>query len=132
MCAVRISEVIATQEVVDRFRQVFTCRRCGACCTVFTGVKIAKDEIERLPVPQNERLDVFELQDGTYYMKEPCRFYDASAKGCSIYNERPLTCRNFPMNNGNCEDGHVHLAVDQTCPAALEALAEIEVDELGR
>jgi Fe-S-cluster containining protein len=131
MAKTRISEVIATREVVDRFRELFNCRRCGACCTIFEGVKLKKEELEQLPVPRFQRLDVFELHDGTYYMKEPCRFYDVSV-GCSIYKERPETCRNFPLHNERCEDGHVHLGVAEACPAALEAMAEIEVEEMGR
>jgi uncharacterized protein len=132
MTKTRISDLIATQEVVDRFRKIFDCRRCGACCTVFEGVKLKKEDLERLPVPQNERLDVFELYDGTYYMKEPCRFYDSKGRGCSIYNARPETCRNFPLHNERCEDGRVRLGVAEICPAALEAMAEVEVEEMGR
>jgi Fe-S-cluster containining protein len=124
----RLSKVIAAQEVVDRFRQLFSCLRCGECCNVFGGVRIAKDEIGRLPVPQNEQLDVFELPDGTCYMKEPCRFYDASRTACSIYNERPATCRNFPLYNERLEDGKIHLGVVEMCPAALKALDELEAE----
>ncbi len=127
----RMSEVIATQEIVDFFWLLFQCKRCGACCKVFEGVKITEEEMKRLPVPDNERQDAFERLDGAYYMKEPCRFHNAST-GCSIYNERPQTCRSFPLYNERMEDGHVHLGITEMCPAAVEALVEVEVRELGR
>lgn len=127
----RVSSVIATQEVVDRFRELLICRRCGECCTVFGGVRITKDDVGRLPVPPNEALDIYELPDGTRYMKEPCRFYDAAGATCSIYNERPETCRNFPLYNERCEDGKIHLGAVEMCPAALKALAEVEAERLG-
>jgi len=132
MPSVRISELIATQEVVDAFRAAFACRHCGTCCTGFKGVKLKKGELELLPVPQNERMDVFELFDDTYYMKEPCRFYDASKAKCTIYSDRPETCRNFPLYNQRCDDGLVHLGVCDRCEAALDTLAELEVEFLGR
>jgi len=132
MPSVRISGIIATQEVVDAFRAAFACRRCGTCCTAFEGVKLKKGELELLPVPPNERMDVFELLDGVYYMKEPCRFYDAAKAECTIYNDRPETCCNFPLHNQRCDDGLVHLGVSDKCEAALDALAEVEVEWLGR
>jgi Fe-S-cluster containining protein len=132
MPSIKISELPATEEVVHYFRQHFTCQRCGACCTEFDGVKLTKDDIKRLGVPKNEQGDTFMLINGTYYMKEPCRFYDAARGECTIYERRPQTCANFPLRTVSCTDGLLHLAVSETCPAALETLAEVEVEWLGR
>lgn len=132
MPSIRISELPATEETVQYFREHFTCQRCGACCTEFDGVKLSKEETKQLNVPENERKDTFMLKDGVYYMKEPCRFYDSAKGGCTIYDSRPETCRNFPLRTLNCDDGLMHLAVSETCPAALEALVEVEVEWLGR
>jgi Fe-S-cluster containining protein len=130
--SVRISEIIATQEAVNAFRAIFACRRCGSCCTGFKGVKILKAEMKRLGVPKAEWNSTFKLINGTYYMKEPCRFYDAAKAECTIYNDRPETCRNFPLYNQHCDDGLVHLGISDKCEAALDAMAELEVEWLGR
>jgi Fe-S-cluster containining protein len=132
MPSVRISGIIATQEAVDAFRAVFACRRCGTCCTGFKGVKLNEDEVKRLDVPEAERDATFMFIDGAYYMKEPCRFYDAGKSECNIYNDRPETCRNFPLYNQRCDDDLVHLGVCDSCEAALDTLAEAEVEFLGR
>ncbi len=127
-----ISELPATVEVVDAFRERFMCQRCGACCTIFDGVKITENEMKGLGVHQTERQNAFTKIEGVYYMKEPCRFYDSNSAECTIYQYRPETCRNFPVHTVNCEDGLIHLCVSETCPAALQALAEVEVEFLGR
>ena len=132
MPSVRISELPATEEIVEAFQALFACRRCGTCCTGFKGVKILKAEMKRLGVPKAEWNSTFKLIDGTYYMKEPCRFYDAGKAECTIYNNRPETCRNFPVHNTRCTDGLIHLGVSEKCEAALDALAEVEVEWLGR
>ena len=128
----QISDLIATQEVVESFRRRFSCQRCGDCCTLFDGVKVTKAEMKRLDIPKDEWGDKFLVMGDTYYMKEPCPFYSADKSGCTIYNERPETCRHFPMHTIKCDDGMIHLAVSQICPAAIEALAEVEVEWLGR
>ena len=125
-----ISELIATQEAVDAFQRSFVCQRCGACCTQFDGVKVTKAEMKRLNIPKSEWDEKFTVMGGTYYMKEPCPFYSAQKNGCTIYNERPETCRHFPMHTLKCDDGLIHLAVSGTCPAAMDALAEVEVEWL--
>ena len=128
----RISKLLATQEVIEAFRQSFTCRRCGACCRLFDGVRVTKAEMKRLDIPRNERGDTFIMIGDSYYMKEPCRFYNESKSGCTIYNERPETCRHFPMHTIKCTDGLIHLGVSEICPAAIESLAEVEVEFMGR
>jgi len=128
----RISELIATQEAVESFRRHFACRRCGSCCTLFDGVRVTTAEMKRLDVPRNEWGDTFSVMGSTYYMKQPCRFFSAGKSGCTIYNDRPETCRRFPMYAIKCDDGLLHLAVSEICPTAVEALAEVEMEWLRR
>jgi len=71
-----ISELPATEEIVAAFRERFICRRCGACSTMFDGVKLSGAEMKSLEVPKNEWPDTFMQIEGIYYMKEPCRYYD--------------------------------------------------------
>lgn len=128
----RISDLLATQETIDAFRRYFTCRRCGTCCRMFDGVKVTKAEMKRLDVPRDEWGETFIVMGDTYYMKEPCRFYSDSKPGCTIYNERPETCKHFPMHTLKRDDGLIHLGISEICPAAIEALAEVEVEFMGR
>jgi len=127
-----ISALPATVEVIEAFRERFMCQRCGACCTVFDGVKVTENEMRGLGIPKTEWQDAFTKIEGIYYMKEPCRFYNSNRAACTIYNNRPETCRNFPVHTVNCEDGLIHLSVSETCPAALQTLAEVEVEFMGR
>jgi Fe-S-cluster containining protein len=132
MLSIRISELPATKEIVEAFQERFSCLRCGICCTDFKGVKILKAEMKRLGVPKPEWNSTFKLINGSYYMKEPCRFYDAGKAECTIYNRRPETCRNFPVHTMHCTDGLIHLGVSDKCEAALDAMVEMEVEWLGR
>ena len=132
MPSIRTSKAVSPEEVVRAFREHFKCRRCGDCCAAFDGVKLTKAEMKRLAVPKNERSDTFMLIDGTYYMKEPCRFYDAEKSECTIYDTRPETCRNFPLRAVNCTAGLIYLDLSRLCPAAAEALEEVEAEWTGR
>jgi len=126
MPKVRVSHIPATQEAIDAFRRRFACRRCGACCNIFEGIKIPREEADSLPLSPDDRRGVAELFDGTYFLKEPCPFYSADIPGCGIYDGRPATCRSFPLYNQRCDDGRIHLGAAEMCPAAVEALAEME------
>ncbi len=128
----RISQLLATQEAVDSFRRYFTCRRCGACCTQFDGVKVTKAEMKRLDIPKEEWGDKFTIMGDTYYMKEPCPYFSASKSGCTVYKARPETCHHFPMHSIKCDDGLYYLGVSEICEAAIEALAEVEAEWRGR
>jgi Fe-S-cluster containining protein len=125
----RISQILATQEAIDNFRSRFNCRRCGACCTIFEGLKLTKEEAEGLPIPAEERRGLDELFDGTYFLKEPCPFYNSAIPGCEIYDGRPATCRSFPLSNQRCEDGHIYLGIAESCPAGIKTLSILEEEQ---
>lgn len=128
----RISHILATKEAIEDFRARFDCRRCGACCTAFEGLKLTKDEAESLPLPPDKRHGIAELFDGTYFLKEPCPFYNSAIPGCEIYDNRPATCRSFPLYNQRGEDGHVYLGSVEICPAGIEALSILEKERRER
>jgi Fe-S-cluster containining protein len=86
--------------------------------------------MKRLDIPAEEWDERFHVMGNTYYMKQPCPFYSAGKSGCTKYNARPETCRRFPMYAIKSDDGLLHLAVSEICPAAVEALGEVE-EELG-
>ena len=127
-----ISDILATEAAVEAFRLAFACRRCGACCTTFDGVRVTRAEMKKLNIPAEEYDEKFIVMGNTYYMKQPCPFYSAAKPGCTNYNNRPETCRRFPMYSVQCDDGLAHLAASELCQAAVEALGAIESEELGR
>lgn len=122
------STLPATRKITAAFRKYFTCQRCGACCTVFDGVKVSKGEIKRLTPPQTVWRDTFMLFARSTYMKQPCRFYDGAKNGCSVYNIRPRTCREFPVCIMESPNHKKLMVVSENCPAALKAMAQTEVE----
>jgi Fe-S-cluster containining protein len=118
----------ATRKMIAAFRKSFKCQRCGACCTAFDGVKISKGEIKRLAVPQNEWHAAFMLFARCTYLRQPCRYQDRSIGRCTIYNMRPRTCREFPVRITEGIKPAQRIIVSGDCPAAIEALAEVEAE----
>jgi len=83
----------------------FRCSRCGACCTSGLVVKLLNPDIEQLleimPLEELvERIDARMSEPSFYFSLAirgdgSCVFYDP-AKGCTIYEHRPLACRAYP------------------------------------
>jgi Fe-S-cluster containining protein len=87
----------------------FTCIRCSACCRYHPGyVFLSKKDVEILAaevimgynefievycrwVPQGGGLERLSLKEKSNY---DCVFWK---NGCSVYQGRPLQCRNFPF-----------------------------------
>jgi Fe-S-cluster containining protein len=76
----------------------WTCQRDGACCTQPKAMVMTAQEWAAL-APHAERLNVRVdvQQHGTWTLlkAQPCPFYDASAKACQVYEDRPYNCRRF-------------------------------------
>lgn len=107
------------------------CKRCGKCCTGTLGYTVLlKEDIEEIEkVAGNFIYDILydvEINGKKFKaMKQPCVFYDESI-GCTIYNARPLCCRQFPVTYFG---GHV-LFDASFCPAAKETLEETKREYL--
>jgi len=94
-----------TQSNTQRFWEDFHCDRCGGCCLgelfpLESGLVLTTIESKRLAgikkIPVEEFEDRFTVMlNGRLVMKYPCSFYD---RGCSIYQDRPLVCRLYPIN----------------------------------
>jgi len=116
---------------------IFNCLRCGLCCKHVDQdyserryIPIFFDEINKLRALAEEmEVEIEILPDLTYPDKlnnvfiitsyvltfgESCGFFDEK-KGCLIYEERPLTCKSFPIMVWR-EDGHRKLLkVETSC-----------------
>lgn len=67
------------------------CQSCGLCCngTLFKNGKLRPEEVE---TAKKNRLVV--IEDGPFFAL-PCPRFDAEARSCTVYEERPNTCRGF-------------------------------------
>ena len=110
---------------------VFECGRCGHCCSrilvdpykngVLHGLILFEDEIELFAEFPGAVQPYMAMQKSRgkpdrvivcYQMvQEPCPLWDAVAKTCTQYEERPATCKAYPfsgMFGGGC-------SVEATC-----------------
>lgn len=83
----------------------FRCLRCSHCC-FFSSPKeqpiLLEEEVRRLKELGRERgvkLEFIKVSEGLYrwVIWGYCPFYDVTKRECTIYGERPLACRMFPL-----------------------------------
>ena len=116
---------------------IFNCLRCGLCCRhvdqdfserryipiFYTEIKklqcLAEElqvEIKILPdLMYPDKLNqVFIITSYVLTFEECCGFFDQK-KGCLIYEERPLTCKSFPITVWREDGNRKLLKVETTC-----------------
>jgi hypothetical protein len=92
------------------------CTNCGVCCTE-TEMLLSKRDIKRLEkigFSQREfaRFDIqgyVQLKNREGY----CVFYDRENRRCSVYIDRPLGCRVYPV----ILDEEIGIVLDTICEA---------------
>ncbi|KUO91104.1 MAG: Fe-S oxidoreductase [Thermocladium sp. ECH_B] len=94
----------------------FNCTLCGECC-LNTQMELLIDDIERI-VALGHKLEDFAERggDGIWRLRNidgHCVFYDPETRKCSIYVNRPIGCRLYPLNYDDY-DGAI---IDKSCPA---------------
>jgi Fe-S-cluster containining protein len=91
-------------------RSYYDCNKCPAyCCSVYERVQVTERDIKRLAVHFGVNLETAVLRFTTTYNGErilrrkadpifgkACKFLDPATRQCTIYDARPLVCRNFP------------------------------------
>lgn len=110
----------------DKFTDaLIKCENCGKCCTgsKFKNLILLYSDVERIEKKLNksisDSLEKVEFCNKMFpALKQPCRFYN---NGCTIYDVRPLSCRQFPLIYGNGEI----LVEDSFCPAAKKLLDDV-------
>jgi Fe-S-cluster containining protein len=125
---------------------LFRCQRCGTCCTTGDPIRLRAEDaaliarhlkiplsraIKRYTIPDPERPGVLDFK----HIK-PCKFYDASGKGCKLYSARPWSCRIFPFIGIYGSENQVKIS--ESCPGSVEtmktltaALEEARADAKG-
>jgi len=88
----------------------FTCTQCGKCCTGAPGfIYVDEDEITALAAARgmvrHEFVAIYTYKTrGRVSLRErpngDCTFYD-SARGCTVYAQRPKQCRTWPFWQSN-------------------------------
>jgi Fe-S-cluster containining protein len=119
---------------VDYYRMachiLFRCQRCATCCTTGNPIRLRHEDAARLArhlkIPLNKAIKKYTMPDpdkpGALDFKHilPCKFYDASARGCKIYSARPWSCRIFPfLGIYGSED---QVKVHESCPGSVETM----------
>ena len=108
------------------------CLDCGNCCKTTAPMLFEKD-IERLSSKLKLKPGDFVTQyleidtDGLYAMKHtPCPFL-GNDNSCSVYEDRPKACREFPHTNHR--KMHTHLALAhhniEICPAVFAIVEQL-------
>ena len=91
-------------------RSYYDCTKCPAyCCSIYERVQVTKSDIKRLAVHFGVNLETAQRRFTTTWQGEQilrrkadpifgkaCKFLDPATRQCTIYDARPLVCRNFP------------------------------------
>jgi uncharacterized protein len=76
------------------------CSNCGICCTE-TEMLLSQEDIKRLEMRCfSERYFAKFDRQGYAFLKNRdgyCVFYDLNKKQCTVYSDRPLGCRVYPV-----------------------------------
>ena len=78
------------------------CRKCGACCSTWE-VFVQIDEVFKHPTVKVRRWDALPHDKGT----KRCGYLDGrvgACVSCTIYEDRPETCRGFAVGSSQCLD----------------------------
>jgi Fe-S-cluster containining protein len=91
-------------------RSYYDCTKCPAyCCSIYERVQVTKSDLKRLAVHFGVDLETAQRRFTTTWQGEQilrrkadpifgkaCKFLDPATRQCTIYDARPLVCRNFP------------------------------------
>ena len=91
-------------------RSYYDCTKCPAyCCSIYERVQVTKSDLKRLAAHFGVDLETAQRRFTTTWQGEQilrrkadpifgkaCKFLDPATRQCTIYDARPLVCRNFP------------------------------------
>lgn len=79
----------------------FKCENCGVCCSEAIS-EITGSDIRRWE--EEGRKDIFKYVNGFKFIEKDgkCPFHNKNR--CTIYETRPMVCRNFPINIEHLKD----------------------------
>lgn len=91
-------------------RSYYDCAKCPAyCCSIYERVQVTKSDLKRLAVHFGVDLETAQRRFTTTWQGEQilrrkadpifgkaCKFLHPATRQCTIYDARPLVCRDFP------------------------------------
>jgi Fe-S-cluster containining protein len=91
-------------------RSYYDCTKCPAyCCSIYDRVQVTKRDLKRLADHFGVDFEAAQKRYTTTWQGEPilrrkadpifgkaCKFLDPATRQCTIYDARPLVCREFP------------------------------------
>ena len=111
-------------DTIQKLLSLAKCRGCGKCCIPnpkhpeWPGAGLFEDELKEVAkgslIPFNklkQQCIYRDTVDGrkSYWLPFPCQF--RSAKGCKVYQVRPMACRMYPFVSGDNDPSHLILKV---------------------
>jgi len=113
--------------------RTYDCLSCANCCKNYSPI-IEPDEIAKLcktlKISSTELFKKFvEMdEDGDFVFKsQPCPMLNLDDNKCSIYEERPRACMEYPHTNMKKIKNHLDLLEKniEICPAAEEIVCRV-------
>lgn len=103
------------RESCEGSKAVYNCKKCPGYCCSYPLIALDKRDVERLARHHGLRFEEARRKftrtahGRKYAMRRKkdaifgriCRFFDTSARNCTIYHARPSVCRSFP-GAGRC------------------------------
>jgi Fe-S-cluster containining protein len=94
-------------------KKQFDCLKCPAYCCSYPTIPVTMRDLRRLArrfelsVEDAERRFTKTASDGTRIMRHrkdhifptTCRFLDGDDRSCTVYEDRPQICRDFPSSH---------------------------------
>lgn len=125
---------VQVQDLHEEAFEKIDCLECGNCCKTTSPAMHDKD-VDRLAKHlRMKSVDVIKQYmkmdgDGDYvFVSPPCPFLGAD-NYCSVYEARPLACREYPHTNRKRFHQVLDLTVKNTevCPATVRILEGLKV-----
>lgn len=130
-----------TRQLDDRFHiehekvfKTIDCLACANCCKttspIFRDVDIKRIS-KRFRMSELKFIDTYLRidEDNDYVLqKAPCPFLDLIDNKCSIYEDRPLACREYPHTNRKNMYQILNLTLKNTeiCPAVSQIVSNLK------
>ena len=113
--------------------ETINCLECANCCTT-VGPLLTSKEIERIakhlalkPVVFINQFLILDEDNDYVFKSMPCPFL-GSDNYCSIYEQRPKACREYPHTNRKNQQGILSLTKKNAtlCPAVAQIFINID------
>ena len=124
-----LREIMAVADVVGldsrgmMKRLKYACTCCGWCCSKTQRIVVSVEDADRISRKLKQKRDdlfVFDGKDWLIKDAHPCGWWNPRNGRCTIYNDRPHTCRVWPL--GVNDDGKSTIIPQSECNYAIMSL----------